>query len=163
MFTNFSWITSRLAAGGVPSSTSDIVTLLDYGITHIIDCYDQSDDAQFFGKYKDNIHYLWNPTADDGAQDQAKQDWIIKSVVFGLPVLLDSNIYSSGKQTKIYCHCQAGVNRGPSTAYALMRAAWGMTSEDSLLLIRKHRPIDIVGVRYASVADIALQAKGYIE
>ena len=146
---NFNFVTARIAVGSAPSSPDDIVTLLNYGITGIINLY-EVDDTQYFGICK--FAYLHNPTPDDGTPKPTS--WFKESIEFGLSHLSLTN-------TKLYCHCQAGINRGPSTAYAIMRAGYSLLSEDTLLLIRKHRLVDIVGVRYASDAEAALKEMGY--
>lgn len=158
MFNNLSVITDRLLVGGGPATAEDVQDLLNMGITHIIDCRSDLDDATLLdpaGKF----NYLWNPTEDDGGVKPVA--WFEKSINFGRPVLLDTGRLGLGTALKLYCHCQAGVNRGPSTAYAIARAAWGLLAEDTKILIRAHRPVDIFGLRYAPDADRALAALGY--
>lgn len=152
-FSNFNFVTELLATGGGPVVAADIQTLVDYGITHIIDCRTLND-ANLFGSAAPSLTYLYNPTADDGQPKPV--DWFARSISFALPAL--TNLHSH----KVYVHCDAGVNRGPSTCYAILRAWTAMYSDDAKVLIRLHRPIDLVGLRYAADADRALLTLGYV-
>ena len=151
---NWDFITGRLATGGGPVTTADIANLVAAGVTHIIDCREQ-DDSALFGPYASTIIYLWNPTADDGAQ---KSDfWFARSLDFGLPVMLDDRTSPS---YVIYSHCDMGINRGPSTAALLLMAAYKMALNDVRELIIRHRLIDAAGLRYAEQAADFLKRNG---
>lgn len=41
---------------------------------------------------------------------------------------------------KIYVHCQMGGSRSPAFAYLVMRSALNMTPDQSLGVVRKHKP-----------------------
>jgi predicted protein tyrosine phosphatase len=58
----------------------------------------------------------------------------------------------------VLTHCSAGVNRGPSMAYFLLRVHWHMSGPDALALIKKQRPIALA--RYWPDADRAIAALG---
>jgi dual specificity phosphatase 3 len=145
---DFSFVTSRIATGAALSGPEDVAALAVSGITHVVDCRAEFDDAPLFGEGP--MLYLWNGTADDG---QPKEPgWFAKSLVFAMPAL------GSFPNSKILFHSSAGVNRGPSTAYAVLRAL-GLSPALSEALIRKARPQ--VGLAYMRDADRAVAALGY--
>jgi protein-tyrosine phosphatase len=78
-------------------------------------------------------------------------DWFKRAIDFALPALALPN-------TKIYAHCAAGINRGPSLAYAILRAQ-GLEANLAYSLIKTARPISFIG--YAKDADIAIKSLGY--
>lgn len=147
---NYSFITPRLVTGGEIDTPADVNLLVAAGITHIIDCREKFDDGVLLAG-QPTLAYLWNPTADDG---QSKSyTWFQRSLDFALPAL-------ARPHTKVYAHCKAGINRGPSTAYAILRAL-GWSGLEAKTLIRLKRPITLAGIRYAGDADQAVFALGY--
>ncbi|MDE2022343.1 MAG: hypothetical protein KGI71_05545 [Patescibacteria group bacterium] len=156
MFSNFNFITSRLATGGGPVATDEIETLLDYGFTHIIDCR-TFDDSALFGQYAGRVLYLYNPAEDDGLPKPV--EWFKRSLDFALPALCTPGLGAA--IFRCYAYCDAGINRGPSTAYAILRAWAGIYPNDAKALIRLRRPVDIAGLRYADDADAALKVLGF--
>lgn len=141
----FAQITQRLSTGGSIGPT-DMGFLLMQGITAIIDCVAGEDDRPIITA---GINYLWNPTEDDGQHKPPA--WFKASLDFALPLFADP-------RQRIYAHCHGGHNRGPSTAYALMRAL-GWTSAEALALIKAARPSATVA--YAGDADQAIITLGY--
>lgn len=145
---NFNFVTHRLAVGSAIDTDADVQTLINAGITHIIDCRAEFDDAPLLAKYP-QIKYLYNGVDDDM---QAKPiAWFEKSISFALEAL-------SHPGNKVYSHCAAGINRGPSTGYAILRAL-GLSGIATEALIRFHRPIAMIA--YASDADVAIKALKY--
>ena len=59
------------------------------------------------------FHYLFNLDDDDGEPKPIA--WFLRSLEFALPL-------PAKPTTRLYAHCAAGVNRGPSTLYSVMRA-----------------------------------------
>ena len=145
--TDFSFVTGRLATGAAISGPDDVQALKSAGITHIIDCRAEFDDGQLLAS--SGLAYLWNGTDDDGQPKPPA--WFAASLAFALPALAQPHV-------KAYAHCAAGVNRGPSTAYAILRAT-GLAADTAAQIIRATRPQ--VGLRYAGDADIAITALGY--
>ena len=146
---NYDWITARILCGSRPQSLADLQKLRGESVSHIIDvCMD--DDAALTDQLAwadlGFTSYLWNPTPDDGKFKS--RDWVLTSVRFALPAL-------SAPGWIIYVHCHDGVNRGPSTAYAILRAQ-GLSIEQAKMLIRLARPIDWAGLRYADDVENAL-------
>jgi protein-tyrosine phosphatase len=144
---DFSVITPRLVTGAAITDPEDVAALITAGVTHVIDCRDDFDDSELLADH--GLLYLWNGTPDDGTTKPPA--WFDRSLSFALPAIAQP-------RTKIYAHCAAGVNRGPSTAYAILRAlGWLPTVADAL--IRSKRPQ--VGLAYAGDADNAIFALGY--
>jgi len=137
---DFSIITARLATGARLDSMEDAQQLVASGITHILDLTDAEDDQQFLAGL--GLGYLYNPTADDGSEKPAA--WWEASLAFA------QQAYSS-LGTCLLCHCSAGINRGPSTSYAVLRACCGLSSTEAVEMIRAARPQ--VGLAYAGQFD----------
>ena len=143
---DFSMITARLATGAAITSPDDVAALAAAGITDVIDCRGEFDDAPLLGPA---FTYLWDGTADDG--QHKPPEWFGRGITFALAAL-------SQPHRKVYAHCAAGVNRGPSMAYAIMRAL-GWPAADAESTIRAARPQ--VGLAYKNDADAAVVALGY--
>ena len=139
---DFNFVTTRLATGGSIASREDAQALIQAGITHVIDCTAQLDPTGT------SLVVLYNPTDDDGQPKPA--EWFSRSLSFALGALYQPH-------NKVYAHCAAGFNRGPSTAYAILRAL-GWSAEEAEAQIRKHRT---VGLAYKKDADAAVIALGY--
>lgn len=147
---DFSFITERLATGAAINDANDVGTLVSAGITHIINCRTDFDDSGLFA-YHPQIIYLWDGTDDDG-QHPKPAEWFNRGIVFALQALVMP-------KTKVYAHCAAGVNRGPSLAYAVLRSL-GLSASASEGMIRSARPQ--VGLAYKEDAELALKQLGYI-
>jgi protein-tyrosine phosphatase len=144
---DFSFVTERLATGAAITGPADVTALHAAGITHIIDCRAEFSDAPLLAT--SGMAYLWNGTEDDGQPKPPA--WFAASLVFALPALATAG-------AKVYAHCAAGVNRGPSTAYAILRA-FGLLPAAAEAMIRAARPQ--VGLAYKADADSAVTALGY--
>ena len=144
---DFTFITARLATGGGISSESDVQALKNAGVTAIIDCRIEFDDQHLLAS--SGLAYLWNGTADDGAVKPP--EWFARSLTFALPLLAQP-------RHRIYAHCAAGINRGPSISSAIMMA-WGLQPDVTEKMIRQARPQ--VGLAYFHDAIAAVKALGY--
>lgn len=177
---DWSWITARLATGGGISTEQDLQSLITSGVTHIIDCRMAPDpipqDALFglrtgatalypsknlylFKVKGVNISYLYNPTEDDGQPKPVS--WFKASLDFALSPLANDVLVSQNR-ARVYAHCDAGHNRGPSTAYCILRALTGMNHDDAKALIELRHLAAIGGIAYANDADRALTELGYL-
>jgi dual specificity phosphatase 3 len=145
---DFNFVTARLATGAAISSAADVDQLAGAGITLVIDCRGEFDDAPLLAGHPSMV-YVWDGTDDDGQPKPPA--WFDKGISLAL-----SELAKPGQ--RVYCHCAAGVNRGPSMAYAVMRAL-GWSAEDGEAAIRRARPQ--VGLRYKADADAAIVALGY--
>lgn len=142
------FVTHRLATGGEIKKKSHLQDLKKLGITHIINGRNEFNDATVFSNEL-NFNYLWNGTDDDGALKPT--EWFKRAIDFALPAL-------ALPHTKIYAHCAAGINRGPSLAYAILRAQ-GIEALFAHNLIMNARPIAEIG--YRQHADDAIRNLGY--
>lgn len=145
---DFSFVTERLATGAAIGSADDVQQLIAAGITHVVDCRAEFDDGQLLAS--SGLHYLWNPTQDDG--QHKLPEWFGTSLSFALPAIPVAG-------AKVYAHCAAGVNRGPSTALAILMA-YGLSPDLAEQLIRTARPQ--VGLAYKADAIAAVSALGYV-
>ena len=144
---DFTLITARLATGAALSDPADVAALKAAGITHVIDLRGEFDDAALLAGA--GLVYRWNPTEDDGTLKPAA--WWDASLAFAV-----SAYQTLG--TCLLCHCAAGVNRGPSTAYAVMRACWGYDAVSAEAQIRTARPQ--AQLAYARQFDAYWAARG---
>jgi hypothetical protein len=154
---DFDFITPRLATGGQFTSEADVDQVVAAGITLVVDARAghrdfpvECDDAALFGNHP-QITYCWDPTEDDGQPKPVS--WFAKALAVALPALTQP-------RARVLFHCSAGVNRGPSLAYAAMRAV-GFGGTDAINLIHAARPVTVGGIAYASSADAAVTALGF--
>jgi protein-tyrosine phosphatase len=141
-------INSQLWTGAGVNSAIDVQQIIADGIGADLDCR-ILDDASFITQVVTSGYpYLYDPTEDDGQPKPVA--WFATAWSWSLPLLQ--------KGTVILCHCDAGVNRGPSQAYFHLRAFWKMTGDDAFALLRAKRPI--VQVAYRTYADQAITALG---
>lgn len=148
---DFDFVTAFLATGGGLEGPDDVEQLMLAGITHIIDCTWTEADQEYLGN-EDRISVLWNPTEDDG--EPKPPEWFLHSVEYAFMVL-------ERPHTRLYAHCNRGINRGPSTAFAIL-FAFGIEYETAIDMIHKARPITREGgIRYAPDAANGLLSLGY--
>jgi len=145
---DYNFITPSLGTGGGIATAQDVEKLINAGVTHIIDCRIEFDDNDLLVQNSRIMHYLWNPVSDNGLPKPPS--WFKGSLDFAMPALKDHTC-------KVYAHCSAGVNRGPSTAYFLLRAL-GNSPAHAEQMIREARPQ--VGLRYKADADRAITILG---
>ena len=141
------FVTNRLAVGGRISDQLAVQTLLGFGITHIVNCQKEHCDLPLL--HGTTIEYVHCPTHDDMEPKEA--DWFEPGLVFALKAL-------ALPKTKVYVHCMAGINRGPSMAYAILRAQ-GLEGRLARALIKEARPE--VLIHYRHDADRVIKSLGY--
>ena len=90
---------------------------------------------------------------DDGDSATHGDAWFAKSLSFALPAL-------ARPRTKVGALCRSGVNRGPSTVFAIMLAL-GFAPVDAEELICLARPV--VGLTYKSEAIASVANLGYLD
>jgi hypothetical protein len=137
---DFNLVTARLATGAAISNAADVQELAAAGITHVLDLRGEFDDGPLLAG--SGLAYLWNGVIDDGQPKPSS--WYQTSLAFAVQAY-------SQLGTCLYCHCAAGINRGPSTAYAVLRACAGFGSTEARQLIVNVRPQ--VGLAYAADFD----------
>ena len=149
----FTFVTPRLATGAAIRTPTDAQHLLAAGVTHILNCANNADDGPLFSKSP--VVCFCNATDDDGQPKPS--EWFARSLAFALPVLAQPRL-------KLYAHCEGGRNRGPVTAYAILRAL-GWTAASAERLIREARPEVAsdgwAGLAYTRDADSAIDILGY--
>jgi predicted protein tyrosine phosphatase len=95
------------------------------------------------------VHYLWNPTDDDGAFKPVEY-WAV-TLAFVMPLL-------AMPHNKVLCHCAAGINRGPSNALCVL-VAQGISPALAHTMIVTARPR--ARIRYESDAVNACATLGF--
>jgi protein-tyrosine phosphatase len=144
---DFNLVTGRAAVGAAIGSQQDVTQLLAVGITHVVDCRAEFDDTMLFAGA--GVAVLWIGVQDDGLPKPT--EWFQRGIEFSLPAL-------AVPKSKVYFHCAAGVNRGPSMCYVVLRAL-GLYASQAEGLIRSARPQ--VGLAYKADADRAIVQLGY--
>ena len=157
---NFNFVTDRMAVGTTPD-VAGIARLLDVGVTHLINCRDDHDDAATLAGSE--IEYLWDGTKDwdleAGLGNEPKPpEWFEQGLLFWLPRLAE-------ERARLYVHCSAGANRSATMAWCLLRAT-GIDALDCDMIIDRHRLIAIFGTfadhPWRQDAEGALKQFGYL-
>lgn len=146
---SYDWVTPYLATGGAILYASGLRQLARDGVTGVISGRSDFDDHLLDVGRQTGIDILWLPLHDDGTSRPTS--WFKEAIDFALPILKRGG--------KIYCHCTGGHNRGPSLAYAVLRAYSGADHEMAMAKITQAR--DVAVVAYAGDADRALHELGY--
>jgi protein-tyrosine phosphatase len=125
---DFNFVTSRIAVGAAINSKADLDELVAQGITHVLDMRAEFDDTTLNDPA---VTILWLPQQDDGTPRPVGH--YRRGVQFAYQAL------SLPESNKVLCHCAAGVNRGPTMCYALLRA-FGFDQPTAIQMIRTVRP-----------------------
>jgi len=153
-FCDFNWITPRLATGGRVETDADVAAVATAGIDTLIDC--RSEFAPHAAAFQERLarthpHLTYHhcPTADDGHEKDAA--WFTPGIEAALAAL-------KRPDSRVLAYCEMGLNRGPSTAYAIMRAL-GVAGDEAAGLLIDRRPV--VQLAYRADADAAISHLGY--
>lgn len=146
---DFQFVTPRLATGATILTLADAEQLQAAGITAVINAGDPTPEAGLYAQL--GIAYLANLVPDDGNPSSHGPGWFGASLSFALPILAQPH-------QRVYAHCNEGLNRGPSTALAILLAL-GFAPVAAVGLIRAVRPQ--VTLAYQSEAIAAIPALGY--
>jgi hypothetical protein len=139
------WVRRRLAVGSGVYSADDLRSLLNVGITHVLDCRGRPGDSYGEKTYRGTgIVYLHNPTDDDG--EAKPPEWFWRGISFVREAM-------KSPEAKVLVHCAAGINRAPSMVYAILRST-GVPAARAERAIRQARPR--VSLRYMRDADRAV-------
>lgn len=110
-------LTEKLICGAVPESDQDIPLLESLGVQAVINCVEEP--ANQRSKWKGLQCYI--PQIDDGS---------VRS-----PEVLAKGIeFFNTSSCVVYVHCWEGKRRGPTMAYAILRAN-GMSQDEAYTLI----------------------------
>src|SRR5262245_19041628 len=110
---NADFVTERLLVGGDLSWDTSVAVaqlgeLVDVGVTHIVDCRIEADDAELVALYADavdtEIDYVHHGIDDDG--QEVPVEWFDELVGHALEAIDSGGV--------VLTHCHAGINRGPS-------------------------------------------------
>lgn len=125
--------------------------LLEAGVTHIFDCMDFGESYEIVAKQ--NYRSPWKvwETRPFRTSDNGKP----KGNDYWLGIIEEARFILSQPDTAIYVHCWAGLNRGPSAAYAILRAVMGYSAAEAEEVIRTARPE--VHLAYTSDVEEALK------
>jgi predicted protein tyrosine phosphatase len=140
---NISWVTDQVATGGDFSHDPDkaqrqLLELLGMDIDLVIDCRIEANDQAIWDQT--HVDYLHLPTNDSWG-------WRIPNEHFDRAVEAARPVLEGGG--KVFVHCHMGINRGPSTALALLLDQ-SMPATAAFDLIREKRPQ--AGILYATDA-----------
>jgi hypothetical protein len=149
---DFDFVTPRLATGAEVTSVADVDVLVAAGITHVIDCREGFASAHLLAD-EPRISYLWNGVPDDGDPVTHGAAWFAKSLSFALPAL-------ARPHAKVCALCASGINRGPSTVFAILLAL-GVTPAEAEELVCAARPV--VGLAYKVEAIASVAKLGYLD
>lgn len=122
------------------------------GVTHVIDCRAEADEAQvlrLWAQHAPEIQVFYAGTGDDGKPKGR--------AFFGKAVRWATEALRTNSEAVIYAHCAAGINRGPSMGAAILMAQ-GKSCAEAERLIRKARPK--VWLAYLKDADRYVRAAG---
>lgn len=122
------WITPKIAVSG-RQQLSDAPHMAQTGITAVLNLTIRPDPKWTFQTHNDG-------TPDDGQPKSAA--WFRDGINFVLNAL---------PHGKVLIHCEAGVNRGPSMAYAVLRSQGRSISDATELVTRK---CGVKSIRYAA-------------
>ncbi len=131
---NLHFVTPTLAIGGDLSqnplrAAHQLGELDNLGITHIVDCRVEWNDADLLARHLPHISYLHHGM-DDAGQD-VPGEWFDDAIDF---------VTAAGADAVVLTHCHMGINRGPSLGYAvLLRQGWDPV--EAIAAIREARPI----------------------
>ena len=156
-----SQISPQLWTGGAITIEAQIAQLVKDKITADIDCRLEFNDQSLITEYTNRpptpgslkskthfigkkIAYCYDGVADDGQPKDTS--WFEKAWTFADPEFERGGV--------VLAHCAAGQNRGPSMAYFLLRAHFGMERDEAFNLIKERRPV--AQMIYRDDADRAL-------
>jgi protein-tyrosine phosphatase len=130
-------ISDELLVGEYPSQ-ADIAWLKDtYGITAVHNLQDDDDlringldDDGLIAEYNAlGIDYVRTPIQDGSADAMAER---LEAALHDLRDLV-------GSGSRVYLHCNGGMNRAPTLAIAFLRAYRQMSLEEAMTLVKKQR------------------------
>ncbi len=130
-------ISDELLVGEYPGQ-ADIAWLKDtYGVTAVHNLQDDDDlrmngldNRTLSAEYDANgIDYVRTPIQDGSADAMAER---LEAALHDLRDLV-------GSGSRVYLHCNAGMNRAPTLAIAFLRAYRQMSLEEAMQLVKKQR------------------------
>jgi protein-tyrosine phosphatase len=139
---NASFVTDRLLVGGdlhwdTQIAVAQLGELVDVGVTHIVDCRIEANDADLISLYAEalNIELDYIHRGIDDMGQVVPAEWFDDCAGYAADAIASGGI--------VLAHCHAGINRGPSLGYAVLLAQ-GWDPVDALARIVEVRPISYV-------------------
>lgn len=133
-FANLHFVTPTLAIGGdVELGDADLAgeqlyEIAELGITNIVDCRLECNDASLFAQCLPELSCLHHGMDDAGQRVPGL--WFDQAVAW---------IDAAGPDAVVLTHCHMGINRGPSLGFAvLLHQGWDPV--EALTAIRNARP-----------------------
>ena len=137
---NASFVTPHLLVGGdldlhdEELSARQLQELVEAGLTHVVDCRLEADDAELVRRLAPDVDYRWDGIDDAGQRVPAA--WFEESVGHVLTAMQDPDAV-------VLTHCHMGINRGPSLGYAVLLGL-GWDPVHAIAAIREARPVAFV-------------------
>lgn len=133
------WTGAELHPTDPATARLQLDELVASGVDAIIDCRYERDDASWVTEAIPHMDYLYIGVEDAGRRMQ--HEWFDAGTDYAIDQMNDGHV--------VWAHCQAGINRGPSMAFAIM-LAMGWDALQALDHIRAAR--SIARIRYAEDA-----------
>lgn len=125
---DWAWVTDQVATGAMPWSTQAVSTLVRAGVTLVVNCSDDLSNPP--AEFDHRVRYIYAGVPDDG--QWKGPDWF--------EPIHDAVAPALARGERVYIHCLAGSNRGPSAAYAMLRAVDRYSPGAALDLVANARP-----------------------
>ncbi len=127
--TDFLYVGGSLRSGAADPGTV-LTELKGHGLTHILDCRSETNDASLVQRLAPEVDYHQAGTEDEAAG--TAEGWFDSGVAFAREALkVPGNV--------LLTHCALGQARGPSMAYAVLLDQ-GYDPGEALLMITQARP-----------------------
>lgn len=135
---DFDFATPRIAVGGGLYDERDARAVLDAGISHVATVAEELE-ADVARLLAGRVTHLRNGKRDDRGRGGAEgaMAWFRQTISFAVPAL------EADPAARVLLHCAAGMNRGPTSAYAVLRAL-GHPAEEALALVEAARPFALL-------------------
>jgi len=134
---DITWLTDDLATGGdfdynAVIANAQLRDLLNQQVGVVIDTRIEDDDTAIWAKTPADYHHIPEDDYQGNHIDPAD---------FDRAVMIARQAAAQGK--KVFVHCHMGINRGPSTAFAILLDR-GWSPAEAFDLVRSKRPIAAV-------------------
>lgn len=147
---DLNWVTSRLAVGGSIDSDKMAQALADQGITAVLNVRTNQDEVPWVRKA--GMKYFSNPTKDKD-ENKKPPEWFQGSA----DVI---RTQMSGPTSKVFVHCEEGLNRAPGTVFFYLRTL-GFDRDACENMITAVRPQTKDNMLWNDDAEAALKKLGY--
>mmetsp|Transcript_31255 Transcript_31255/g.70339 ORF Transcript_31255/g.70339 Transcript_31255/m.70339 type:complete len:699 (+) Transcript_31255:359-2455(+) len=134
-----------LAIGPYPQSKGDVQTMVEAGVTGVLNVQTDGDhqrrmvnwDSMEKYYHEAGINAIRVPIEDFNGEELAR---LVKEGAKAVDQLVQ-RAKSEGKQPKVYIHCTAGMGRAPAVACVYLVCKHGFNLQDALAHVKRHRPV----------------------